>query len=102
MPLGWVVDPVTGENAVSGGGWGGDVPVNDNGFDHGDEDGDDAMDAVPASVAAAPVPAPTNDTPANNNGGAAAGASDDIDVVRRFLREVGVVPGTIVYGGSWA
>lgn len=77
-------------------------PANDNGVDNGDEDGEDAMDAVPVLPAAASASELTNDTPVSGDGGVAAVASGDIDVVHRFLPEGGGAPDAIVGGGSWA
>lgn len=76
------------------------MSVNDNGFDHDDEDGDDAMDAVPASAVVAPVPA--GRAPANGGVGAPAVAGYYVSVIRRFLREVSGVPEAIIDGGIWA
>lgn len=66
--------------------------MGNNGVEHGDVVDDDAVYAV--LVSAAVPPAPASGMAANGVGGAAAG--DDVDVVRRFLREVGGVPEAIV------
>lgn len=90
VSLGWVANPVTGRNAVNGGGLDGDVPVKDNGVGHSDEDGEYAMDAVPASGAAVLAPAPTNDLPANAGCGAAAVSSCDMGLcVASCVRSAG-------------
>lgn len=59
------------------------------------------MDSVPASAVVAGTAA--GGAPSGGGGGAVVAAAPDyVEVVRRFLREVGGVPEAIVDNGSWA
>lgn len=80
MPLGWAANPAAGGSDE-------DVPVGDNGIDHGDVVDADAMYVVPASAAAAYAAA--SGTASSGVGGADAAAGDDVDVFCRFLCDVG-------------
>lgn len=95
MPDGWAPNHIVRRDGAVAGGWSGDVMVSNNEVrleDNGDDEvGDAPTVATPAGVAVGPVATRPF-----------AIAYNDIDVIRRFLREVGGVTESIMDGGSWA
>lgn len=90
VPDGWGHNPVESGNGALAGGWDGDVPHDDMNVGS-DGDGDGVLSGVvpPAAVNAA-------------NAESASAAEGDLDVVRRFFRDVGGVPDRILEDGTWA
>lgn len=87
-----------GENSNIAGGWDGDVP-------HDDMDvvGDDAdADALPGVIPPAAVNAVNAYAKGSGSGSCSQSiTSGDVDIVRRFLRDVSGVAENIVENGTW-